>query len=131
MSEFGKKLIALAVVSLIMFAAMAGITYLKVQNYDAGEVIQNSLQALVAGLAILVANAARSIFAVVVISLSLVTQADAGLLNFFRLSRNVQSACANGQCNIKPLPAKPSGTKPIAKYRYECGPNGCRLVPVK
>lgn len=55
---------------------------------------------------------------VVLLALSLcAAPAEAGLFNFFRTARNVQSACANGQCGVKavkpmPLP-KASGTKAV------------------
>lgn len=46
---------------------------------------------------------------------------EAGLFSFLRTARNVQSACANGQCGVrapasavKPLPLpKASGTKAV------------------
>lgn len=180
MSDFGKKLLALAVVSLVMFGVFAAVTWIKVNKYDLGEVTQNAMQALLAGLAIVVANAARSVFLSIAVAFVLCcsvvsasdadykcqrcgwTPFDAGPMNssgtweplvgatridlhnydcgrecasavvkvksrsrvvevaglFDRLVRRTSATtCVNGKCGIKsvkPLPAKPSGTKPIA-----------------
>jgi hypothetical protein len=78
MSDFGKKLLAIGVVSLIFFGLFAGITYVKVNSYDVGEATINAAQALLAGLAIVLANMARSIFGVVLLAAATVLAGAGG-----------------------------------------------------
>lgn len=130
MSDFGKKLLAIGVVSLIFFGLFAGITYVKVNSYDIGEATMNAAQALLAGLAIVLANMARSIFGVVLFAVATATVlAGAGVCEagplfgrFFTRSR-----CANGQCS--PAPRSTPQAKPA--QRYECKNGVCRPVQSK
>ena len=47
MSDAWFKIVRFALVVLLVFALLAGITYAKVQQYDLGEAVMNSLQVLV------------------------------------------------------------------------------------
>lgn len=124
MSDFGKKLLAIGVVSLIFFGLFAGITYVKVNSYDIGEATMNAAQALLAGLAIVLANMARSIFGVVLFAVATATVlAGAGVCEagplFSRFTRQ-QSSCPGGNCNAaartpQPTPqAAPQASAPAA-----------------
>jgi hypothetical protein len=44
MSDFGKKTTVLVVLAVLLFGALAGVTYCNVNTYDEGEFVMNSLQ---------------------------------------------------------------------------------------
>lgn len=123
MSDFGKKLIAFGVVALLMFGVIAAITWFKVNQYDEGEFVMNTMQAIATALGAVFLAQLRSVFGVVVLIVSVfcASSAEAGIFGMFSRARSVSSACASGKCGLPsavkpmPLPAKPlpSATKPI------------------
>lgn len=119
MSEFGKKLAMFGIVGTLLFVVGAVITWFKVNQYDEGEFVMNSAQAVLSAVMVVFLSQLKSIFGAIVVAACVLSGSVAEASTFWRCECGYSTRDEGPMNNRDTFEALVDATRSAA-HAYDC-----------